>query len=167
MLVVKCWKCWWCSKVHGSWNNAMPIFSLDPDLREISGGRVAEPHAFPWYLMIPGLIPPQDCPNVQAEQKWTWQPLLQLWWHSHHQSARSHCLSLCGWERKWMCRKRLFKRWGGSFIFVLRLPHISGDHYVIVGRNSLKTVLDKKDESLYKIPIIGLFGTSPDQNKGF
>ena len=44
-------------------------------------------------------------------------------------------------------------------MFVLRLPHISGDHYIIVGRNSLTSVLDKKDESLYKIPIIGLFST--------
>ena len=52
-------------------------------------------------------------------------------------------------------------------MFVLRLPHISGDHYIIVGRNSLTSVLDKKDESLYKIPIIGLFGTSLNQNKGF
>ena len=49
-------------------------------------------------------------------------------------------------------------------MFVLRLPHISGDHYIIVGRNSLTSVLDKKDESLYKIPIIGLFGTSQNQN---
>ena len=49
-------------------------------------------------------------------------------------------------------------------MFVLRLPHISGDHYIIVGRNSLTSVLDKKDESLYKIPIIGLFGTSLNQN---
>ena len=52
-------------------------------------------------------------------------------------------------------------------MFVLRLPHISGDHYIIVGRNSLTSVLDKKDESLYKIPIIGLFSTSLNQNKGF
>ena len=24
--------------------------SMDPDLGEISGGRLAEPHAFPWYF---------------------------------------------------------------------------------------------------------------------
>ena len=43
---------------------AMFISSLDPDhdeisgdpgLGEISGGRLAEPHAFPWYLLIPVL----------------------------------------------------------------------------------------------------------------
>ena len=37
---------------------AMFISSLDPDHEdhsEISGGRLAEPHAFPWYLLIPVL----------------------------------------------------------------------------------------------------------------
>ena len=43
---------------------AMFISSLDPDhdeisgdpgLGEISGGRNAKPHAFPWYLLIPVL----------------------------------------------------------------------------------------------------------------
>ena len=43
---------------------AMFISSLDPDhdeisgdpgLGEISGGRLAKPHAFPWYLLIPVL----------------------------------------------------------------------------------------------------------------
>ena len=29
--------------------------SGDPGLGEISGGRLAEPHAFPWYLLIPVL----------------------------------------------------------------------------------------------------------------
>ena len=29
--------------------------SGDPGLGEISGGRLAKPHAFPWYLLIPVL----------------------------------------------------------------------------------------------------------------
>ena len=29
--------------------------SGDPGLGEISGGRLAEPHDFPWYLLIPVL----------------------------------------------------------------------------------------------------------------
>ena len=33
---------------------------------------------------------------------------------------------------------------------------ISGDHFVVLGRNSL-TAEELKDKSLYKIPIIGLF----------
>ena len=35
---------------------AMFISSMDPESEpEISGGRKAEPHAFPWYLLIPVL----------------------------------------------------------------------------------------------------------------
>ena len=37
---------------------AMFISRSEPDHAEISGGRKAEPHAFPWYLLIPVLIIP-------------------------------------------------------------------------------------------------------------
>ena len=40
------------------------------------------------------------------------------------------------------------------FIAVLRLPHITGDHKIIVGRNYIP---DSNEKSLTTIPIIGLF----------
>ena len=107
-----------------------------------------------WQISKLQIQIPQDCPLVQTEQEKTWQHLLLLWRDSHHQRARSHCLSLC--RQRWpMYQRRLFKWWGFSSILYLS-SSISGDHFVILGRNSL-TSRDMKDESLYKIPFIGLF----------
>ena len=47
--------------------------SGDPGLGEISGGRVAEPRAFPWYLLIPVLIIHDICRRRRRHCLWTKQ----------------------------------------------------------------------------------------------
>ena len=52
---------------------SMFISSLDPDHGEISGGRKAEPHAFPWYVLTPVLIIHDICRRRRRHCLWTKQ----------------------------------------------------------------------------------------------
>ena len=74
---------------------------------------------------------------------------------SQHVLTAFHCV-----KEKGKCSARDFSKGEAEVLCLLllfRLPQISEDHYVIVGRNNL-TSQDMSDESLIKIPIIGLFG---------
>jgi len=94
---------------------------------EISGGREAEPHAFPWIVRM--FKPSKNRPDKLFGS--CGGTLIT----SRHVLTAFHCVD----EKENECAARDFSK---------------GDHYVVVGRNSLKTVLEMKDESLYKIPII-------------
>jgi len=102
----------------------MSISSLDSDHGEISGGRHAEPHAFPWIVRLcrPSKRAAGDvfcyCGGTLVTSK--------------HVLTAFHCTDTDS------CTKRDFSK---------------GDHYVVLGRNSL-TPQELKEKPLYKIPII-------------
>ena len=79
-------------------------------------------YQYKYQLSWVGRSTTQDCPNVW--ELWVRSILSSVggvsWGDSHHQSARSHCLSLCGYLAH-LYRHRLFKRWGGSFMFIVVL----------------------------------------------
>ena len=76
---------------------------------------------------------------------------------SQHVLTAFHCVKEKG---KGKCSAKDFSKGEAEVLCLLllfTLPQISGDHFVIVGKNNL-TSLVMKDGTLLKIPIIGLFG---------
>ena len=74
---------------------------------------------------------------------------------SQHVLTAFHCV-----KEKGKCSLKDFSKGEAEVLCLLllfRLPQISGDFFVIVGRNNF-TFTDMRDETLQKIPIIGLFG---------